>query len=123
MSVEALVKELVAGQKAFADELKGVREEVATVTKAANTLQDGHASLAQRLTEPATPVDPKVAGRRGFANPREFITMVMKAHLGDGIDKRLYPLAVDKNGMVLKAVGSDEARVISDPAGGFLVPP
>lgn len=67
----------------------------------------------------------------GFRHPREFLTTVMKAFLEPSrpMDPRLLPLLPEnaeslmKGGDVIrKAVGSDEARGISDPYGGFLVP-
>ncbi len=47
-----------------------------------------------------------------FKTPREFLLAVMNAGQGRSLDKRLEK----------RAVGSDEAKIVSDPAGGFLVP-
>lgn len=67
----------------------------------------------------------------GFRHPREFLTLILKAYTEPGeFDRRLIPyyepnatvLAKGDVGRVRKAVGSDEARSISDPYGGFLVP-
>lgn len=59
--------------------------------------------------------------RRGFRHPREFLLSVMDASMGS-TDPRLRPLFVNAQGVQTLTVGSDEARGISDPAGGFLVP-
>lgn len=56
---------------------------------------------------------PLPEGNRGFKSHREFLLSVMDAGRGVAFDNRLRPLL---------AVGSDEARNISDPAGGFLTP-
>ena len=68
-------------------------------------------------------------GNHGFKNPREFLFTVMKAYQTQGeFDPRLINLyepnleAIKNGETVRKAVGSDEARTISDPYGGFLVP-
>src|SRR5690348_15664909 len=68
-------------------------------------------------------------GSHGFKNPREFLLTVMKAYKnGSEFDPRLIELyepnieAIKNGETVRKAVGSDEARTISDPYGGFLVP-
>ena len=68
-------------------------------------------------------------GTHGFKNPREFLFTVMKAYQTQGeFDPRLIELyepnveAIQNGETVRKAVGSDEARTISDPYGGFLVP-
>lgn len=76
--------------------------------------------------------DPKEEGKRGFRNSRDFLTSVFKAcyRPSEPMDARLVPLfgsniEAVKNGdagSVKKAVGSDEARAISDPYGGFLIP-
>lgn len=64
----------------------------------------------------------------GFKNDREFLTSVMKAYMTGTMDERLVTLyepnvaAQKEGGTVRKTVGSDEARGISDPYGGFLVP-
>lgn len=64
-----------------------------------------------------------------FRTPREFLSLVLKAYTeGGNFDERLVPFyepnarALASGGTVKKAVGSDEARAISDPYGGFLVP-
>lgn len=82
------------------------------------------------FTVPAQPLDHKEAGKRGFGTPREFILSVMKSFMrpGDEMDQRLIDLygpnieRKQKSLNVTKTVGSDEARGISDPTGGFLVP-
>lgn len=64
----------------------------------------------------------------GFKNDRDFLVTVMKAYMTGTMDDRLVPLyepnvaARKEGGTVRKTVGSDEARGISDPYGGFLVP-
>jgi HK97 family phage major capsid protein len=66
----------------------------------------------------------------GFRNEREFLFEVLKAFTMPHreFDRRLVGLyepnvqAVDTGETIRKAVGSDEARAISDPYGGFLVP-
>ncbi len=66
----------------------------------------------------------------GFRSPRDYLTTVMKACMrpDQPMDDRLIPYfsvnaeAIRNGETVRKAVGSDEARAISDPYGGFLVP-
>lgn len=74
--------------------------------------------------------DPK----RGFRSHREFLNVVMKAFQNPGkrFDNRLIPLLPanaeqigagnTSDDVIRKALGSDEAREISDPYGGFLLP-
>ncbi len=80
---------------------------------------------------PAQPRDSHLEAAHGFRSPREFLTSVMKAYIepGRAIDKRLEKLstnhirkAQEQAGVVVKAVGSDEAAGINDPYGGFLIP-
>ncbi len=78
----------------------------------------------------AEPIDKKLAGSHGFKTPREFLFEVMKSfmHTHEEMDPRLFDLwepnveKRQKGKTITKAVGSDEARAISDPYGGFLVP-
>lgn len=77
-------------------------------------------------TVPAEPTDPVAKRRRGFKTPREFLNAVIDAGSGRRVDKRLYPLVTADRGEGrldrYATVGSDEARGVSDPYGGFLVP-
>jgi HK97 family phage major capsid protein len=81
-------------------------------------------------TVPATPIDKAEAGKHGFNTPRDFCLAVMKSMMRptEDMDPRLIQLYEPnierrhKSLSVTKAVGSDEARGISDPYGGFLVP-
>ena len=98
-----------AAQKKAADDRKPVRDEVQPLAAANVTVR-----------EPA-----------GFKSQREFLTLVMKAFQNPHkeMDHRLIPyyepnIQLAAQGEVIrKAVGSDEARAISDPYGGFVLPP
>lgn len=70
-------------------------------------------ALGGRIThqQEAWESDPK----KGFKSHREFLMAVMRHGQGERLDPRLKPLQQ-------LAAGSDEARGISDPAGGFLLP-
>ncbi len=114
----------------------GLKDELTTVKK---SLADSQKELAEIKASPvyktagiyAEPRDPKVAASGGFKNDREFLNAVLKSyqHHTEEMDPRLIQWFEPnvrkgmKPGLITKAVGSDEARVISDPAGGFLVPP
>lgn len=50
---------------------------------------------------------------RGFHGHKDFLSTVMKAGMGMGVDERLKPLATQ---------GSDEQQVAANPYGGYLVP-
>lgn len=79
---------------------------------------------------PAMPISEDL--RRGFKSPCDFLSTVMKAyttHSNQPLDNRLKTLAcvnIEKDlaaqGIITKAVGSDEASGINDPYGGFLIP-
>ena len=90
-----------------------------------------HGNDADALKLPGTPRDYTIEKARGFRHPREFLTAVMKAYTEPSrpIDKRLEGLstnnirkAQEAQGVIVKAVGSDEAAGINDPYGGFLIP-
>lgn len=73
---------------------------------------NAHASPSPRV-EVKTP-DHSKDPKRGFRHEREFLLSVMDAGQGRRLDERLIPLQA--------TVGSDEARGISDPTGGYLIP-
>lgn len=88
-----------------------LNEDIASLSRPLGRKTDAGASGAYTV-RPAWEDDPK----KGFRSSRDFLMMVMdaghnRAHATE--DERL---------RFLQAVGSDEARGISDPAGGFLVP-
>ena len=68
-----------------------------------------------KVKDPNFTEDPK----KGFKSHREFLTSVMGAGRGESPDARLRFLYQPGQHAT---VGSDEARGISDPAGGFLIP-
>ena len=120
-------------QKGEADRL---REETETLRKANRVLAEREATPASKV-RPAEAADDKLfaqpkqaAAGHGFRNARDFLSTVMKAYMRPdrAFDERLINYyepnarAAANGEMVRKAVGSDEARVISDPYGGFLVP-
>lgn len=99
-----------------------------TVKKAREIVARDEATPASRAR--ALPAEPKKADECQFRNSRDFLTTVMKACMrpDQQMDERLIPYfsanaeAMREGGTIRKAVGSDEARAISDPYGGFLVP-
>ena len=108
-------------------EYDAVKVEISAKQKAEQESQARAAKFASRQpvttprrarTELATPRIEVVAEgfesdpKKGFTGPREFMESVISAGRGMNVDQRLRHLAV----------GSDEARGNSDPAGGFLVP-
>ena len=111
-------------------ELAKVRAQREALKKSANA----PASKARDLTkeEAMLAAEPKRTrdDAAGFRNPREFLNSVMKAFMSPHreMDSRLVDLYEpnvelrSRGETVKKAVGSDEARAISDPYGGFLVP-
>ena len=86
----------------------------------------------------ATARDATLEAQGGFRTPREYLDAVLKACMrpADAMDRRLLPFwgpnaearseaikkGQDPDAKIQKAVGSDEARAISDPYGGFLLP-
>lgn len=104
--------EVVAGERAAASRPR--------VSNRQTTPDDPGHSRGVPVVNPSTiavaPIDPRT---RGFRNPREYLMCVMQAGQGRGVDLRLEGLYQPGREM---AVGSDEGRGISDPAGGFLIP-
>jgi HK97 family phage major capsid protein len=105
------------------------KEEQDLVKKAREIVdRDANAPASKAQPLPATAKEP--GGECKFRHARDFLTSVMKAcqRPGQNFDERLIPYysenveAIREGGPVRKAVGSDEARAISDPYGGFLVP-
>lgn len=92
-------------------------EIVARIVKGVVTTQTKAAPIDVRVVKNLIDDDPK----RGFKTPRHFLKSVIDCEgmdpsgLSDGL-KSLWSNAT-------KAAGSDEQMVISDPYGGFLVPP
>lgn len=90
----------------------------------------GNDAIEKGLDPARLPATAKGPDDHGFRNPREFLLNVMKAFMNPHkeMDRRLVSLYEPnlqesrESGTVRKAVGSDEARAISDPYGGFLVP-
>jgi HK97 family phage major capsid protein len=108
---------------------------IASLTEQNKALQSQVTELVTKASQPVMPQKTYAEiksdeGTHGFRNEREFITMVMKAFMrpDQPMDPRLinlYEPNIERRntgGMVVKTVGSDEARAISDPYGGFLVP-
>ena len=80
----------------------------------------GAGDAISKIRLPAIAKDHSEDDRRGFKSRNEYLTAVMKAMTPNGtVDKRLEPLTAQR---VEKAAGSDEARIISDPSAGFLMP-
>ena len=123
---------LVSTHEATADacqsDLEKLEKQDALEAKNAARIQANKAKPVGRKVEQTQPgsepqigrIEDQVANdpKKGFKNPREFISAVMQAgqaesYGGAAIDQRLNRLAT---------VGSDEGRVNSDPYGGFLVP-
>lgn len=109
------------------------KEELDLVKKAREIVdRDANAPASKAQPLPAVARDPAEDGKRGFRNHTDFLTSVFKACVNPGkaMDPRLVPLFGDnaramrdgESDTVRKAVGSDEARAISDPYGGFLIP-
>lgn len=105
------------------------KEELDLVKKAREIVdRDANAPASRAQPLPAAPRDP--GGECKFRHARDYLTSVMKACMrpDQPMDERLIPYfsanaeAIREGGTVRKAVGSDEARAISDPYGGFLVP-
>jgi HK97 family phage major capsid protein len=118
------------GKSELAETLKELTAVTKELVQKGQTPANGNAPLSGALSVPATAAGPEAELGRGFRDPREFLMCVMKAYCNEGVDKRLEPLMtrrIEKNlrdqGIVTKAVGSDEQTGINDPYGGFLVPP
>lgn len=113
-------------------QMKVVEKAIETATARADKAERELAEVRKAVpTVPATVrVDAMPAESHGFKNPREFLTSVMKAFMQPHreMDPRLFDLyepnieLKSQGAVVKKAVGSDEARNISDPYGGFLLP-
>lgn len=94
------------------------------------------AALSGEGVLPATPIDRQLEAQGGFKAQNEFFLSVLKACMrpNEPMDRRLLPFwgpnaeattfakARGEQATIQKAVGSDEARAISDPYGGFLLP-
>jgi HK97 family phage major capsid protein len=77
-------------------------------------MKDSQPKPAPKVTvTPAAEADTK---KRGFSHSQEFLQIVLAAYQTGRMDDRLKPL------QMRAAAGSDEAMVISDPYGGFMVP-
>ena len=95
--------------------------------KKAGTPADGNDAVTKAY---ATARDPRAEKAYGYDTPAQFLLDVMKVYQDGEVTKRLAPLVVkniQKNlreqGIVTKAVGSDEQSGINDPYGGIMVPP
>lgn len=109
--------------RVLSDKVSAQDAEIATLKKSLSETPAGRIYAA--------PIDRREEAKCGFNSPRDFLLAVQKAYTDGGpADKRLAPLMVTniqkkqrENGIVTKAVGSDEQSGINDPYGGILVPP
>lgn len=106
------------------------REQSANNTKKALAPASG-ATGTEMITQERLPATPRSESTPKFKDHREFLFSVLKAYMNP--HKEFDPRLIDyyapnfelkaAGGTIKKAVGSDEARSISDPAGGFLWAP
>ncbi|HWH75832.1 MAG TPA: phage major capsid protein [Candidatus Binatus sp.] len=124
----------------LAAEVTGVAKSIGEYKQENADLKSRLEKLEKEMAKPAfsaakslhaEPIDHKLKKSFGFETPREFLFSVMNAcsNQNQDFDPRLtelYAINLDRKAksksLVTKTVGSDEARGISDPYGGFLVP-
>lgn len=124
--------ELLKVAKSLAVKVDQVAEKVEkqekSIEKIDKFMSEPAFSVPGRLA--AQPINHKEAGKHGFSTPREFVLSVMKSFMRptEEMDARLvdlYEPNIERKRQqktITKAVGSDEARGVSDPYGGYLVP-
>ncbi len=124
-----LLKEIKSLTATVAEQNKTIAAYKADADKITKALESPAFSATSFLH--AEPIDHKLKKSFGFHTSREFLFSVMGAcsNQNQDFDPRLTDLyainvsrKAEQKSLVTKTVGSDEARGISDPYGGFLVP-
>lgn len=118
----------VADYNAISDKCDRLEEELRVAKSKPSAAALGNVESVNKGI-PAEARDAKLDKQYGFRQHRDFFAAVMKAvqNPAADMDRRLLPLfganaGQDESKYIRKAVGSDEARNISDPYGGFLLP-